>query len=586
MNSLLQSKKKKKKNTRTAVSGLKNEASLLKNATQECGVCFESTPDVKMVAGDKENCGCSHMSSFCETCVSRVVDMHISEGAFARLVCLQPGCHRPLSTAVISDFATPANLSLFEEHLKAKARAAVWYLRLLKSAEGAANNMHASCQCLWRRTVLDSRRCPSCAFVIEKDGGCNHMTCRRCNFEFHWCCGHPYRGSYQHTSTVCTARRFFPLICLGLWLAACLMSSPSVVSAVTFLPRKCYEFALPLLLPLLLPLWTYINDLYTLVTFSDKCNTLLAVIATVYSANSPHSRRDVFDLLHYIPRVWAYLLAQLAVSTATWWSLSKGVEYSQWLYFDHTQHWGAAQQLSLYLVLGALLARTCYRTCWQQPSWSASALLGRRRLIVLAGLSAYLFFLSRACTAAYSLWWKVPVVLTSVLVPLFCLVKETLPAFCRNFDRNEFAVFAVSTSTALTCVWCSNLKLSSTVASIYIVVVMFPFYVYPHYNMVDFQELVYFVDSTNRHDNGDKWLICILWMFFIPLCGLMLENVFIPFTLNCIFPVIALLLNNVLVALTSICNLCMYVCAVPCISIPLLGVVSLVAVWYYFARVI
>lgn len=41
----------------------------------------------------------------------------------------------------------------------------------------------------WR--MRHTRTCPSCKNSIEKNGGCNHMTCR-CGFEICWKCGDPY----------------------------------------------------------------------------------------------------------------------------------------------------------------------------------------------------------------------------------------------------------------------------------------------------------------------------------------------------------------------------------------------------------
>ena len=32
------------------------------------------------------------------------------------------------------------------------------------------------------------KTCPRCMFPIEKNGGCNHLTCSRCHFEFCWIC--------------------------------------------------------------------------------------------------------------------------------------------------------------------------------------------------------------------------------------------------------------------------------------------------------------------------------------------------------------------------------------------------------------
>lgn len=34
----------------------------------------------------------------------------------------------------------------------------------------------------------NTKECPKCASTIEKNGGCNHMTCRKCKHEFCWMC--------------------------------------------------------------------------------------------------------------------------------------------------------------------------------------------------------------------------------------------------------------------------------------------------------------------------------------------------------------------------------------------------------------
>ena len=38
----------------------------------------------------------------------------------------------------------------------------------------------------------NTKECPHCNSTIEKNGGCNHMTCRKCKYEFCWICSGPW----------------------------------------------------------------------------------------------------------------------------------------------------------------------------------------------------------------------------------------------------------------------------------------------------------------------------------------------------------------------------------------------------------
>ena len=39
-----------------------------------------------------------------------------------------------------------------------------------------------------------TKECPKCVSTIEKNGGCNHMTCKKCKYEFCWVCMGPWTG--------------------------------------------------------------------------------------------------------------------------------------------------------------------------------------------------------------------------------------------------------------------------------------------------------------------------------------------------------------------------------------------------------
>jgi len=54
---------------------------------------------------------------------------------------------------------------------------------------------------LWKD--LWTEACPGCGALIEKNGGCPHMKCARCNLDFCWTCMRPYRN---HDSEICGIR--------------------------------------------------------------------------------------------------------------------------------------------------------------------------------------------------------------------------------------------------------------------------------------------------------------------------------------------------------------------------------------------
>ena len=56
----------------------------------------------------------------------------------------------------------------------------------------------------WAEGNENVKKCPECKILIEKNGGCNHMTCPKCKVHICWnCMGvFPVDEIYNHMSAV------------------------------------------------------------------------------------------------------------------------------------------------------------------------------------------------------------------------------------------------------------------------------------------------------------------------------------------------------------------------------------------------
>jgi len=77
-----------------------------------------------------------------------------------------------------------------------------------------------------------ARRCPGCHVAIERNGGCNHMTCQNCKHEFCWLCTQTH---FEHSYWRCKASGFIKYLILAvvvLSIAGLVMSIDSVGNAL------------------------------------------------------------------------------------------------------------------------------------------------------------------------------------------------------------------------------------------------------------------------------------------------------------------------------------------------------------------
>ncbi|CAG8958639.1 hypothetical protein HYFRA_00009956 [Hymenoscyphus fraxineus] len=193
-----------------------------------CDICCEDEPGLKSFAMK-----CGHR--FCASCYNQYLVQKIKEeGEAARIQCPADGCNRIIDAKSL-DLLVAADLQQRyhelltrtyvedKEHLKwcpapdcpnaiecgIKKKDLVRVVPTVacgcdyKFCFGCilADHQPAPCELVkrWLKKCADdsetanwisahTKECPKCNSTIEKNGGCNHMTCRKCKHEFCWMC--------------------------------------------------------------------------------------------------------------------------------------------------------------------------------------------------------------------------------------------------------------------------------------------------------------------------------------------------------------------------------------------------------------
>ncbi|KAK4548833.1 hypothetical protein LTR36_008606 [Oleoguttula mirabilis] len=193
-----------------------------------CDICCEDTPGLQSYA---MNCG----HRFCVDCYRQYLAQKVrEEGEAARIKCPGDGCNKiidvkSLDLLVTSDLTDRYHELLMRTYVDDKeslkwcpAPNCVYAVECgVKKRElakivptvqceckhsfcfGCTQADHQPCPCSlvkrWMKKCEDdsetanwisanTKECPKCHSTIEKNGGCNHMTCRKCRNEFCWMC--------------------------------------------------------------------------------------------------------------------------------------------------------------------------------------------------------------------------------------------------------------------------------------------------------------------------------------------------------------------------------------------------------------
>merc|ERR1711964_572897 len=146
-------------------------------ATQYCVVCMETKPEAAFA-----QLGCGH-STLCNECMITHINTQVDTMNCARITCPHydalNSCKHHILDQEVQAILSGADYETYTTKLQR--------FKELMSAEVTKGDAAFE---KWKKE--NTKPCPGCDKPIEKNQGCNHMTCAVCQCEFCWTCGGPY----------------------------------------------------------------------------------------------------------------------------------------------------------------------------------------------------------------------------------------------------------------------------------------------------------------------------------------------------------------------------------------------------------
>ena len=229
---------------------------------KSCEICYEQ----KDLSHFYKISGCNHI--FCHSCVSNYLLQKINSSDLMKIPC-PAGCDYDFPEGEIEEIFKN-DKQIFQKYKKFKNLLLVnsdpnlrWCIRvgcgnLIKcknsdkriKCEKCGEEMCFKCRMAWHGSIsclkaLDNefknysknvsvKNCPKCKSRIEKNAGCNHMHCTRCNYDFCWLCMRHYKPDHYKWYNIfgCPLMQFQQLQ----WKKNCVFQSLKILLLMIVIP--------------------------------------------------------------------------------------------------------------------------------------------------------------------------------------------------------------------------------------------------------------------------------------------------------------------------------------------------------------
>jgi ariadne-1 len=198
----------------------------------KCAICYDEHDDLQ----NAFSLGCSH--KFCYDCCSEYISREVAEGPRCiRVTCPEHLCNEIIPRSVIMKLVNKKSLEKYDLYVKRNFVESNKKYRYCSGVgcekvfvgSGVTNvvctclnqfcfkcgdDAHEPASCdqleIWNVKnasesetanwiLVNTKKCPKCSQRIDKNDGCNHMTCKMCKHDFCWICLDKWSEHGQHT---------------------------------------------------------------------------------------------------------------------------------------------------------------------------------------------------------------------------------------------------------------------------------------------------------------------------------------------------------------------------------------------------